>query len=98
MSHSKELRGEKMRNVVKIIGPRTRCGQDIEIALGMVTGEETMDKLEALGMFTCPCYSIKDCSHPCLFSPLDWKIDDSEIPKAEEQEAGARHYAMLNHL
>jgi hypothetical protein len=93
MAHSKELRGEKMRNVVKIIGPRTRCGQDIEIALGMVAREETLDKLEALGMFTCPGYNVKICSHPCLFSPLDWKIDDSEIPIAEEQEAGARRYA-----
>jgi hypothetical protein len=82
-----------MRNVVKIIGPRTRCGQDIEIALGMVTREETIVKLEALGIFTCPCYNMKLCSHPCLFSPLDWKIDDSEIPIAEEQEACVRYYA-----
>jgi hypothetical protein len=78
---------------MKIIGPCTKCGQDIEIELGRITREEAVEKVEALGMFTCPGYNVELCSHPCLLSPLDWKIEDGEIPAAEGQEAFMRHYA-----
>lgn len=60
---------------MKIIGPCTRCGQDMVVEIGEVTVEEAEEKLRALGVFICPAHNLKLCpSYPCTWSPHEWKI------------------------